>query len=188
MGKLIFVLGGARSGKSDYSQTLAEKMARECVYVATAQAGDEEMAARIKAHQASRGGQWHTIEAPLQTAQAVRRAEQDGEVYLLDCLTLLASNVLFEHEGKSADSVEEALQSELDELLELVRGQEKTWIVVSNEVGLGIVPAYESARLYRDLLGRANQFMAAAADVVVFLAAGLPIFLKGSLAQESGAI
>jgi adenosylcobinamide kinase / adenosylcobinamide-phosphate guanylyltransferase len=189
MGRLIFILGGARSGKSDYAQALAEELGAVRAYVATAQAHDGEMAERIATHQAARGAGWQTVEAPLQVASAVREAGLSPDVYLLDCLTLLASNVLMQFEEGTADSViEEALQSEMGFLLDLQMKSDPAWIVVSNEVGLGIVPAYPSGRLYRDVLGRANQKLAARADVVVFMAAGLPLFLKGSLRGERGSV
>ncbi|MBN1264259.1 MAG: bifunctional adenosylcobinamide kinase/adenosylcobinamide-phosphate guanylyltransferase [Anaerolineales bacterium] len=188
MGRLILVLGGARSGKSDYAQQLAESLGSAPVYVATAQAHDEEMIRRISVHRASRAERWETIEAPLGVAQAVKASCGSGDVYLLDCLTLLVSNVMMElGEKPSEKDVEQTLQMEVNALIDLVRSGEAVWIVVSNEVGLGIVPAYASGRLYRDVLGRANQKIAAAADVVVFMVSGLPMVIKGDIQHGKSA-
>jgi adenosylcobinamide kinase/adenosylcobinamide-phosphate guanylyltransferase len=176
--ELTFILGGARSGKSDYAQELASRAGGSVLYVATATAGDDEMRARIAAHRAARPGGWRTLEAPLNTADAIDRAlaEQPAGVVLLDCLTLLASNVILQlPEGTGEREASAALLAEVDALLACARRSDARWIIVSNEVGLGLVPPYPLGRVFRDALGRANQRLAAAADRAVWMAAGIPV-------------
>jgi len=179
MGKrLTLILGGARSGKSAYAQRLAMERGERVLYVATADAGDEEMAARIAAHQAERPAHWRTLEAPRRVGAAIRSAG-DVDVILIDCLTLLASNVIVPMlEPVTEEKAESALNAEMDELFAGYRANNAEWIVISNEVGLGLVPPYPLGRVYRDVLGRANQRLAAEADEVVFLIAGLPMWVK----------
>jgi adenosyl cobinamide kinase/adenosyl cobinamide phosphate guanylyltransferase/sugar phosphate isomerase/epimerase len=175
---LTFILGGARSGKSAYAQALARQNGGSVLYVATAAAGDDEMTARIAAHRAERPAAWRTIEAPLQVGQAISKAlaEQPADVILLDCLTLLASNVLLQlPETTSEREATAALLTEVEALLACRAHSNAHWIIVSNEVGLGLVPPYPLGRLYRDALGRANQKLAAAATEALFLVAGLPL-------------
>ena len=152
------------------------------IYLATAGAGDEEMAGRVAAHKARRPAHWRTVEAPLHIAGALEPYLPDAEIVLLDCLTLLASNVLIAEE--ETDLAEERLTEELDALLEMCDLHGTTLIVVSNEVGQGVVPPYALGRQYRDILGRANQRLAARADRVLYFVAGLPIDLK-ALSAES---
>lgn len=188
--RLTLILGGARSGKSAYAQRLAwERGGERVLYVATAQASDEEMAARIAAHRADRPATWQTLEAPRAVGPAVRRwwatATRPPVVVVVDCLTLLVSNVLVAM-GESPDPVQgemaalaeaEQLLAAIDELTSPLEAR-PSWIVVSNEVGMGLVPPYPLGRVYRDALGRVNQRVAAAADEVLLLVAGLPWRLK----------
>ena len=160
------VLGGARSGKSAYALKAAEDSGRRLVMIATAEAFDEEMAARIASHQAERDARWRTIEAPLDLAGALGEVAAD-ETAVVDCLTLWLSNLMH---------AEADLDRETERLIEGLRG--KTVLLVSNEVGLGIVPDNALARRFRDAAGRLNQAVAAVADRVVFIAAGLPLVLK----------
>ncbi len=155
------------------------------LYVATAQALDDEMAARIAAHRAQRPARWRTLEAPrdvgLALAQTLAENHPAPAAVLIDCITLLASNaILALPEPVEQAQADAALAREIDDILAAyetaARGE---WILVSNEVGLGVVPAYALGRVYRDALGRANQRLAAAADRVVFMAAGLPLMMKG---------
>ncbi len=186
--RLTLILGGARSGKSTLAQKLAAERGRTVLYVATATAGDEEMATRIAAHRAERPAHWRTLEAQTQvgaaiaaatTAAATTAAVAGSEVVLIDCLTLLANNVLLPlPEPVSDTAAQAALEAEVEGLLAAYAGSTAEWIVVSNEVGLGLVPPYPLGRIYRDALGRANQRLAAEADVVLFLVAGLPLTLK----------
>ena len=179
MGKLILILGGARSGKSALAETLARQLGRDAVlYVATAEAGDTEMAERIARHRAQRPPTWRTLERSLDVAPAILKQAGAAAVILLDCMTLLASNVVLAA-GDDGDAAEARLQQEVDALLAASERLDATVIIVSNEVGLGLVPPYPLGRVYRDVLGRANQRLARAADHVYFLVAGLPMTLKG---------
>ena len=183
MSKLTFILGGARSGKS----TLAEQLAARCsaqtggsvLYIATAQAGDEEMRARIQAHRRSRPSGWQTLEAPLSVAAALQDLQSSYDIVLLDCLTLLVSNLLMAHSDEQSESIHAGLQTaveaEIDALLETIQHSQADWFVVSNEVGLGLVPPYPFGRAYRDLLGRVNQRFAACADAAYLMVAGLTL-------------
>jgi adenosylcobinamide kinase/adenosylcobinamide-phosphate guanylyltransferase len=182
---LTLILGGARSGKSSYAQQLAARHSGRVLYVATAEARDAEMAARIEAHRAERPADWQTLEAPTRVGAAIERALQAASsdplrVIVLDCLTLLANNVIgLLPDGTTAAAAEAGLMDELDGLLAVHAASDANWLVISNEVGLGLVPPYPLGRLYRDALGRANQRLAAAADSVLFMVAGLPLVVKG---------
>jgi adenosylcobinamide kinase / adenosylcobinamide-phosphate guanylyltransferase len=187
--KLTLILGGARSGKSALAQKMAAEGDRAVLYVATATAGDEEMATRIAAHRAERPAHWRTLEAPLQVGPAITAAlgAAGAAVVLVDCLTLLANNVLgWLPETISAPEAEAALGVEIEALLTAYRASAAEWIIVSNEVGLGLVPPYPLGRLYRDALGRANQRLAVAADEVLFMVAGLPLALKSAPPSPGG--
>ncbi len=182
--RLTLVLGGARSGKSDYAEALAAQMGSRVLYVATAEALDDEMRARVAAHQARRPSAWATLEAPLHVGEALRScaAAAGADVLLLDCLTLLVSNVIL-LSGPDAPEPDpsaawEWVQAEVESLLAASRELGANLIVVSNEVGLGVVPPYSLGRTYRDCLGWANQALARAADHVILLVAGLPVDLK----------
>ena len=165
---LTFLLGGARSGKSAHAEKLATVMPAPWTYIATAQAYDDEMAERIALHRGRRGEGWSTVDAPLDLAQALCAVPDDRPV-LVDCLTLWLSNhMLAEH---SLDAV----SSELENVLAAPRGP---WFVVSNEVGLGIVPDNALGRRFRDAQGRLNQRVAAQATRVFFMVAGLPMQVK----------
>jgi adenosylcobinamide kinase/adenosylcobinamide-phosphate guanylyltransferase len=178
---LTFILGGARSGKSAYALRLAAQLGGRVRYVATAEAGDDEMAARIAAHRAERPPGWETLEAPRNIGAALRQAPP-VDVVVVDCLTLLANNVIVPlPEPVAADLAEAVLLGEIESLFDAYRASEAHWLIVSNELGLGLVPPYPLGRVYRDALGRANQHVAAAADNVLFMVAGLPLALKGSV-------
>ncbi|MBI4927602.1 MAG: bifunctional adenosylcobinamide kinase/adenosylcobinamide-phosphate guanylyltransferase [Anaerolineae bacterium] len=175
---MTFILGGARSGKSAYAQQIAEESGQSVLFVATATAGDDEMRQRIANHRASRPQHWHTLEAPLQVGEQIAKAPA-ADIVLLDCLTLLANNVLFSlPEDPSEAQFQHAMDREIEGILTAWRASTSRWLVISNEVGLGLVPAYPLGRLYRDVLGRANQQVARAADQVLLLVAGLPLKIK----------
>ncbi len=180
MGTLTLVLGGARSGKSAWAEARAAELGGEAVvYLATAEAGDAEMQARIARHRAERPAAWLTLEAPLDLSAALERVPPQREVLLLDCLTLFVSNHLLAWEGDSfAEALEARIQQQLSDLLAFAADFAGTTIVVSNEVGLGLVPPNPLGRAYRDLLGRANQRLAQAAETVIFMVAGLPWQVK----------
>ena len=165
----LLVLGGARSGKSAYAQRLAEAHGPERVYLATAAAGDEEMAARIARHQAHRGQGWTTLEEPIEIATALMTHAQPSRVVVVDCLTLWLSNLMLA--GRDPGPALAALADAMGRLAGPV-------ILVSNEVGMGIVPDRKLGRDFRDWQGRANREIGAACDVVIFVAAGLPLQLK----------
>ncbi len=165
----VLVLGGARSGKSAYAQSLAEAHASERLYVATAEPADEEMAARIARHRADRGKSWTTLEEPLKVPQALRSLARPGGVILVDCLTLWLSNLML------AGRDPEAAIARLADAIGALAGPA---ILVSNEIGMGLVPEHKLGRDFRDWQGRANHKIAQACDAAVFLAAGLPVQLK----------
>lgn len=175
MGKrLTLILGGARSGKSSFAQTLAQQRGGDNVlFIATAQAHDDEMQARITNHRASRPANWRTLESPREVARALATAPS-AHIVVLDCVTLWASNVLLADEGKAI----ETMMREVDALLAWYQSANTQLIIVSNEVGMGIVPDNPLARAYRDLLGAVNRKLAEGADEVFWLVAGLPIEIK----------
>ena len=176
--QLTLILGGARSGKSDHAQMLVQQGKQPALFVATATAGDEEMAHRIAAHRANRPANWQTLEAPLKVAAAIENAPQLPWV-LVDCITLLVSNVLM----TCSEPIDEVLyhkkvEEEVDALISCYANHSGKWVIVSNEVGLGLVPAYTMGRYYRDALGHANQKLAKAADRVILMVAGIPMIVK----------
>ncbi len=175
MSFLIFITGGARSGKSKLALQLAERTGGKVAFIATAQAGDDEMAERILIHKKSRPKEWTTIEEPIDIPSAISKVA-DHDVAIIDCLTLLLSNLMLE--DKSLDETGRTL-GKMEDLVKASRSFKGTVIVVSNEVGMGIVPENELARKFRDLAGRANQIIADAADEVYLCVSGIPVKLKG---------
>ena len=173
--QLVLVLGGCRSGKSRFAQELAERLGKRKLFVATAEPFDDEMRERIAKHRAARGLEWQTVEAPVALAEAMRENAGQADVVLVDCLTVWLGNLLCaEQPARRHDDAVPSLLAEL--------GRRRSHVVVvSNEVGLGIVPENALARRFRDEQGRLNQQVAAVADCVVFVAAGLPMALKGTL-------
>jgi adenosylcobinamide kinase/adenosylcobinamide-phosphate guanylyltransferase len=179
MGRLTLILGGARSGKSSYAQSLAEATGKSVTFLATAQALDEEMAARIQKHRLERPVDWQTLEIPLGVARHAQQIKFD--VVILDCITLLVNNLMMQFVKN--DLVDEmpftqSVQKEADELITIIREKEGHWMIISNEVGLGLVPPYQMGRVYRDGLGWANQRLAREADEVIFMVAGIPTAIK----------
>jgi len=176
---MTFILGGARAGKSRFAQELAYKLKNRVLFVATCEPLDEEMNARIKAHQRSRPRNWKTLEVPTDIAKAMKGRIGAAEVVIIDCLTLLVSNLMGTEEA-DVETLEKKVNAELEELVAFVKTTKAHFIIVSNEVGLGVVPAYHAGRVYRDVLGMANQMLARNADEVYFMVAGIPILLKGA--------
>ncbi len=184
---LVLILGGARSGKSTFAERLALNSNRSVAFIATALASDADMQNRIAHHRAARPASWHTIEEPLYLTKAVQQGAAHSDVLLLDCMTTWLGNWLFSQEG--ADQLDDAAISalhydsalrEVDALLQAAASLDasKTLIIVTNEVGLGIVPAYALGRIYRDVLGLVNQRIAAAASQVYLMVAGLGVDIK----------
>lgn len=171
---IILVLGGARSGKSSYAQRLAETRWKHPLYLAPAETLDEEMAARVKKHREQRGPHWGCAEEPLDVARVIRETSPRRDGVMLDCATLWLTNVLLK-EG------EPAVQSRKKDLLAALAESPTDVIIVSNEVGMGIVPEHPLGREFRDLQGRLNQELASIADTVLFIIAGLPLSLKGTI-------
>jgi adenosylcobinamide kinase/adenosylcobinamide-phosphate guanylyltransferase len=167
--RLTFVLGGARSGKSRYAESLVAALPAPWIYVATAEAGDDEMRARIAAHRARRGADWRTIEAPRDLCGAL--AACGSAPALLDCLTLWLSNLML---------AEADIEAEIKGLVAALAAAAAPVVVVANEVGSGIVPEFPLGRKFRDLQGTLNQRIAARADRVVLMVAGLPLLIKAN--------
>jgi adenosylcobinamide kinase/adenosylcobinamide-phosphate guanylyltransferase len=172
---LTLILGGARSGKSRFAQKLAARTPRVC-YVATLVPGDDaEMQARTARHRAERPASWRTVEEPLALADAVELASRESDTVLVDCLTLWLSNLSWEHRSEPA-LLEDFMQSQLRRIADAARSCRV--ILVSNEVGSGTVPESPVARAFRDAQGFLNQWVAEAADEVILVVAGLPLYLK----------
>ena len=180
---ITFVTGGARSGKSAYAVELSTRSARPVVYLATAEPIDDEMRTRIAHHQAERPAEWQTIEEPLELARRVEDEVDAGSAVIVDCMTVWLGNVLEHHDPKTVSAY--AL-SEVERLGRVAADCELLLIVISNEVGSGIVPAEPLTRGYRDLLGEVNQRLAAMADTVVLLVSGIPLDLR-SISMEAEA-
>lgn len=171
-GKFIFITGGARSGKSSFAQGLAEKYGKRIVFLATADAGDREMKKRIARHKAERPAHWTTVEEPVDLVAAVQTLPPDTDAVLIDCLTLWISNLMM------AGRDEEGILSECERLAAALARAPFTAVLVSNEVGAGIVPENKLARAFRDTAGRANQIMARASEQAFALISGCPVKLK----------
>ncbi|NTU79712.1 MAG: bifunctional adenosylcobinamide kinase/adenosylcobinamide-phosphate guanylyltransferase [Chloroflexales bacterium] len=173
MSKIILFTGGSRSGKSTRAEEYAARLSDQVLYLATAEAGDDEMRARIAIHQARRPSSWTSREEPLAVATALADVAP-GTVVLLECLSLLVNNLLFAHESDPAPTIAEAVAA----ILRVSHERDLTLIIVTSEVGLGTVPMSPIGRLYRDLLGSANQQVAAAATAVYLVVCGIPLELK----------
>jgi len=182
--KIILILGGARSGKSLFAQQLATELGERVLFIATGAPLDEEMRRRIAHHRRARPGHWRTVEASRGIAQAIKEHRGDADVVIMDCLSLLVANLIspthdaVELEKVNYDAVEKEMSAELEGLVTLAEDLPLRLIIVSNEVGMGLVPVYPVGRAYRDLLGRANQFIARHADRVYLVVAGIPLELK----------
>ena len=175
MGTLTLILGGARSGKSTFALRLAERRGGLVTFIATARADDDEMKTRIADHRRERPPDWETHEIPVGIAANLQKTPLQTDVVVLDCITLLVSNLLLRDEPSAPAAVE----AEIAALLAFAKNSPADWVVVSNEVGLGLVPEYPLGRIYRDLLGRANQQLAAQADKVFWMVAGIPVPVEG---------
>ena len=178
MAEIILITGGSRSGKSAFAERTAEALPGPRAYIATCPAIDPEMEERIRKHKETRRGRgWETIEECVDLAGVIRRAE-GCRVLLVDCLTLWINNLLYEAEKRGELFTEEAAAGRCRVLVDACRGFGGTVIFVTNELGMGIVPGNETARRFRDIAGRCNQEIAAAADRVTLVVSGIPLLLK----------
>jgi adenosylcobinamide kinase/adenosylcobinamide-phosphate guanylyltransferase len=174
---VTLVLGGVRSGKSRWAQELAAKVAR-VAYVATAQPLDVEMTEKICRHRAERPSHWQTLEEPLELGQVIAKHAPAFDMMLIDCLTVFVANL-----QEASETAPQTMERRVEDLLNSLRGP-ASLVLVSNEVGSGVVPPYPAGRRFRDALGELNQRVAAIADNVVLLVAGLPLALKGTIGVQ----
>ncbi|MFC2007261.1 bifunctional adenosylcobinamide kinase/adenosylcobinamide-phosphate guanylyltransferase [Chloroflexota bacterium] len=177
------ITGGARSGKSNFAQALALKSAGPVLFVATAEAGDEEMRQRIEAHRKARPESWSTLEVTMHVGSQIVKHVGQAQTVIIDCITLLVSNILRQYSNPTGDEVdspsaEKAVTAEIEELVDCINSINANFIIVTNEVGLGLIPANKMSRVYRDLLGRANQILAQNVDEVFLLVSGIPLPIK----------
>lgn len=172
--RIILITGGCRSGKSRFALDYANRHFSKKIYLATAEVLDEEMALRVESHKKARGPEWQTVEEPLGIVEKIVAYGDKAEAILLDCLTLWLTNLLLKWDDDSK------IMDEVERLAGTLKQVRTTLIVVTNEVGMGIVPDNPLGRRFRDLSGMANQTMAKAADTVVFMVSGIPLFLKGA--------
>ena len=180
MAELILITGGSRSGKSAFGQQMAEGIDGARIFLATCPQTDPEMTERIRRHQADRQGRgWQSVEEPLQLAEQLAGLAPETTV-LIDCLTLWVNNLQYEAEKAGQEINEEQVAEQAAELARTAGEHRGTVIMVTNEVGLGIVPDNSMARRYRDLVGRCNQVIGAAADKVFLVSCGIPLCLKSS--------
>ncbi len=174
--RLIFVTGGTRSGKSNFAQNFARSKKGRTVFIATAEALDDEMGQRIASHRQARPSGWDTVEEPRHLGQAVKKCAGTYDILLIDCLTLWISNLLTNHSLSEAE-----IALEVKSLIQSCKTEGSTVIIVSNEVGMGIVPVDRLTRLYRDIVGRANQEIASEADEVYLVVSGISMKIKGNI-------
>jgi adenosylcobinamide kinase/adenosylcobinamide-phosphate guanylyltransferase len=177
MAHTVFITGGARSGKSSFAEKRALEFGGALGYLATAQMLDDEMNERVKLHRERRGNEWHTIEEPIHLSQTLARCDGTYQAILVDCVTLWLSNLLFTYEESGGDC-EERIREDVLRLKSTLQSMVTPVILVSNEVGLGIVPDNRLARLFRDIAGATNQTLAAAVDEVHVVISGIPLKLK----------
>ena len=173
--KMIVITGGCRSGKSRFALDYANRHFSKRLYLATAEILDEEMARRVEKHQKARGPEWRTVEEPAEIVDRISEWEDETEVILLDCMTLWLSNLLLRWNDETR------IMEEVERLRTAIKGSPATFLLVTNEVGMGIVPNDPLGRRFRDLSGMVNQKIAEAADTVIFMVSGIPMFLKGAL-------
>jgi adenosylcobinamide kinase/adenosylcobinamide-phosphate guanylyltransferase len=175
----ILIIGGARSGKSRFAVELALKLGGRVLFVATAVAGDEEMRQRIEEHQRARPSAWRTLEVTTHVGSQISQQIGGAQVVIVDCITLLVNNILSQYSPRTAASImEQKVTGEINELVECINHTDASFIIVTNEVGTGLVPANRVGRLYRDLLGKTNQLLAQQVDEVYLMVAGLPVQIK----------
>lgn len=186
MGKIVLVTGGARSGKSTFAEAEVRKLNKETAYIATGIAFDEAMKSRIDKHVAQRPSSWTTYEKPTQVHEIIEEVSKDHQVVLLDCITVLLTNTLFQDQidfdgidEKTVDLTEERIQHDIKMMIDKFKETNMTVYLVTNEVGSGIVPENRLARIFRDFAGRTNQYIASVSDEVYCVISGIPMKLKG---------
>lgn len=183
MSKMTLITGGARSGKSHFAQELALKACEPVLFVATATAGDDEMRQRIEKHRKARPATWSTFEATTRIGSQISKNIDKSPTVIIDCITLLINNIFCQYsdpDGEQIDAplIEKEVMAEIDELVRCLDQIDANFIIVTNEVGLGLVPANKMGRLYRDLLGKANQILAQHADEIYLMVTGIPLKIK----------
>ena len=183
MKKIILLLGGARSGKSRFAQEYARRNGGKVLFVATATAGDEDMRLRIVKHKKDRPPNWLTLEAATEIGIRIEANAGDAELIIIDCITMLVNNIFSRHDEKQFDTIDDSVLekeviTEIEQLQKCLKKVDASFLIISNEVGLGLVPDNRMGRLYRDNLGRANQMLAQSADEVFLLVAGIPMRVK----------
>jgi adenosylcobinamide kinase/adenosylcobinamide-phosphate guanylyltransferase len=172
--QLVLILGGVRSGKSRYAQQLAGDIGNRVLFLATAEAGDDEMKHRIAKHKSSRPESWRTIEEQIDISGALRKNAARADAVIIDCVTVWLSNMLMHNKKLN----EKEMTAEIDRLIDSYEQGDATYIIVSGEVGMGIVPEHPLGRIFRDYLGLANQRLAEKADRVVLMVSGIPMNVK----------
>jgi len=184
------IIGGARSGKSQFAQDLALRTTKKVLFVATAEPLDEEMQQRIIEHKRSRPRHWRTLEAPVNVSGRIAEGICDAELVIIDCITLLVSNLLTRDEvpiGQTGfGAAEKAVEAEVSGIVDCMERSSASFVLVSNEVGLGLVPGSPLERSYRDSLGRANQALARYVDAVYLMVAGIPVDVKALKSDSLG--
>lgn len=185
MGRLILVTGGARSGKSSYAEELAGGFGDNVLYIATSIPFDEEMKERVKKHRERRPSDWETLEAYKDLDRHVEGRLATKSAVLLDCITVMAANLMLEKcpdldklDDRAAEEVEKHVLLQINSLLEAVKASPVPFVVVTNEIGMGVVPEHKSARVFRDVAGRGNQVLARTADEVYLCVSGIPVRIK----------
>lgn len=179
--KTTLIIGGARSGKSSFAQELAIKSGLPVLFVATAEAGDEDMKKRIEAHRKSRPAGWTTLEAATCVGSQITENIGESKLVIIDCITLLVNNIFMKYKDSiDAEVAEKGVMAEIEELAACIDRAGAEFIIVTNETGLGLVPADRLSRLYRDILGRTNQRLAQRADTVFLMTAGIPLTIKST--------
>lgn len=185
MGKLILVTGGARSGKSTFAEDMVRKLGEKVIYIATSAACDDEMKDRIKRHREQRPAGWLTVEAYKDMDLNLKDRLTGMDAVLLDCITIMVSNLMLEKamdwEGISADEinkVEAGVKEEVEKLINVANEAPVPFVIVTNELGMGVVPPYELGRAVRDIAGRANQMLAKTAEEVYLCVSGIPVKIK----------
>lgn len=185
MGKIIYITGGARSGKSSFGEKLAKSFDKNKIYIATSKIWDEEMQDRVEKHKIQRGTDWITLEAHRDLDKVLEEYQSQEFVVLLDCVTNMVSNLMLSEERdwdniniKDVNSIEKDIQTEIEKLISFAKSFKGTTILVSNELGMGLVPAYPLGRYFRDIAGRINQYLAKESDEAYLIVSGMEVKLK----------